>query len=141
MQHSSVMKVSSWGDGPLLEILSPSQSRPKITEITCNVFGAGGAPVIGIAPSTTPGTPSEFNDLIPDDSSARPNFVQFVTDWMVRPTVTNYIRRATIPILSTGMGFYTFRFPRGLVVPASGSVSIWAIAGPFMGDFCISVDS
>jgi hypothetical protein len=100
--------------------------RAKVLEIgfflaaaTASTFGLGRPAAIGV----TPTSPVDFLPEDPSDVLAT-GVVQSALAWTTGPTApTNFLRRISLPA-SVGTGVI-WTFPKGIVIPVSGSLVLW----------------
>lgn len=124
---------------PCLEIIAGAAARPRIMEIgifmaaaTESVFGIGRPAAIGITP-TTPVT------LLAEDNGDPAGEVTTALAWATPPTVpASFFRRISLAA-AVGTGVI-FTFPKGLYIPAAGSIVIWNITATGVIDIHVVVD-
>lgn len=123
------------------ELRSASTNKPKVMELgifngaaTASVYGIGRPAAIGVTP-TTPVTV-----LDESDGNGTAGVTTCAVAWGTGPTVPpNFFRRASVPA-TIGAGI-VFSWPRGLGIPASGSIVVWNItANSAVVDFHAVVD-
>lgn len=110
------------------EVRSTSLNKPRIMEIglsnnaaTAGTFGVGRPAAIGV----TPTSPQTFVDE--GDGNAPAALSTAALAWGTGPTVpTNFNRRIGLAA-TVGVGAI-FTYPRGFVLPISGSFVVWVIA-------------
>jgi hypothetical protein len=93
---------------------------------TASTFGIGRPQAIGITP-TTPVT------WIAEDPGEPAGTAQTALAWSTGPTVPLvHFRRIALPAtIGTGM---IWTFPRGLIIPVSGSLVLWNLAANGVSD-------
>lgn len=118
---------------PTLELFTPSTNRARLLEIgifmaaaTASVFGIGRPQAIGITPTSPQnGLQEEFADPTGAAKTA--------LAWATPPTVPlNFFRRANLPA-TIGAGVI-LTFPRGIIIPVSGSIVVWNITATGIAD-------
>jgi hypothetical protein len=111
------------------ELRTSANVRARIMEIgfflnaaTASTIGLGRPGAIGV----TPTSPVDF--LAEDNADVVVSgLVQSALAWGTGPTVpTNFLRRISLPA-TVGVGVI-WTFPKGLVIPASGSIVLWNLA-------------
>ncbi len=124
--------------GATWEIIAGAVRRPRILEIglsqvtaVAGTYGLGRPQAIGVDP-TTPVTFSA--ELVGDHVSTVTAVVAWTT---TAPTVPSlYLRRVTCPA-TIGAGVI-WTFPRGLYLPAAGTLVLWVIAtAPVLDVWCV----
>lgn len=98
-----------------------------VTVYELGIFaGTAAAAQVGIVRALTAGTAS--TQLTPVPEKAGTPLARLDTAWSVQPTITasTLMRAVGIPA-AIGNG-YTFLFPDGVAVPASGSLLLWSLA-------------
>lgn len=124
---------------PCLEIIAGAAARPRIMEIgifmaaaTESVFGIGRPAAIGLTP-TTPVT------MGAEDNGDPAGEVTTALAWATPPTVpTLFFRRISLAA-AVGTGVI-FTFPKGLYIPAAGSIVVWNITATGVSDIHVVVD-
>lgn len=122
-----------------LEVRAAAANRPRILEMgiwlnaaTQSPIGIGRPQAIGITP-TTPVT------VLSEDPAESTGLTQTALAWGTAPTVPlNFFRRVNIAA-AIGAGVL-LTFPRGLVIPAAGSIVNWNIAVVSLYDCHIVAD-
>jgi hypothetical protein len=122
--------------GPLLEIQTNPTDFARILEISFSVPAnptTGNAVTIGVGVPAALGTMLRVaNPIIENTFIADTTGVTIGVDWSIPPTIpTNFLRRWTSGMGGTATAGFEpvkFRFPRGLVMPPSSSIVVWAIA-------------
>lgn len=113
--------------------------RPRILEVgiflaaaTASAFGIGRPQAIGITP-TSPQT------ILAEDPAEGSSLTQVAGAWGTGPTVPlNFLRRISLPAtIGTGV---IWTFPKGLVIPLSGSIVVWNITATGVADAYIVID-
>ena len=110
-----------------VELRTTSTDRARVMEIgiwmaaaTASVVGIGRPGAIGVTP-TSPQT------VLAEDPGEPVGTVTTALAWGTGPTVpANFFRRANLPA-TIGAGVI-LTFPRGLIVPVSGSIVNWNIS-------------
>jgi hypothetical protein len=111
------------------EIRSSANVRCRVMEVgvflaaaTASTYGLGRPAAIGV----TPTSPVDFLPEDPADITVSAQ-VQSALAWATSPTVpVNFLRRISLPAtIGTGI---IWTFPRGIVIPASGSLVLWNAA-------------
>lgn len=121
------------------ELRAAASVRPKLLEMsiiqatgTACSYGLGRPQAIGVTP-TSPQT------MLRDDPNDAAATSQVALAWATSPTVPlNYHRRWN-SAATVGVGI-VWTFPRGLVIPASGSLVIWNISTTVACDVNAVVD-
>ncbi len=124
---------------PCIEIIAAATVRPRVMEIgifmaaaTASEFGIGRPAAIGITP-TTPVT------LLAEDNGDPTGTVTMALAWATPPTVpANFFRRASLAA-AVGTGII-FTFPKGLYIPASGSLVVWNISATGVSDIYVVIE-
>lgn len=109
------------------EIRAAAANKPKLMEMgimlvaaTASVYGIGRPQAIGLSP-TTPLTVVDEQD-----GNGPVGLTTCAVAWGTGPTVPlNFLRRVSLPG-SIGAGII-LTFPRGLGIPAAGSIVLWNI--------------
>jgi len=122
-----------------LEVRAAAANRPRLLEMgiwlnaaTQSPIGLGRPQAIGITP-TSPVT------VLAEDPAESTGLTQTALAWGTGPTVPlNFFRRLNIAA-AIGAGVL-LTFPRGIVIPAAGSLVNWNIAAVSVYDCHIVVD-
>ena len=125
---------------PQWEVIAAAANKPKIMELgvsqnaaTAGVYGFGRPAAIGITP-TTP-----LTVLDESDGNGAAGVTKCAVAWATPPTApTNFFRRVSTPA-TVGAGVI-WTFPRGLGLPAAGTVVVWNIGTNAVADFWAVVD-
>jgi hypothetical protein len=122
--------------GPIWEIATNSQSRPKITEVHINLVGmdpiAAEACVLGLGQPAAKGTALRTYAFNGEDG-APSNTLVATTEWITQPTSpTSFFRKLSLNAPITGITSQNrfLRFSRGISIPISSSLVLWSIATP-----------
>lgn len=122
-----------------IEIIAAATPRPKIMEIgiflaaaTASVFGLG-------RPDAAGDTPTGPIAVLAEDEGDPAGTTTTALAWATSPTApTQYIRRIALPAtIGTGV---IWTFPRGLVIPVSGTIVIMNIGATGVADVYVVVE-
>jgi hypothetical protein len=121
------------------ELIGPAAARVRLMEIgiwlnaaTQSPLGLGRPQAIGV-------TPTSPINVLAEDPNDSTGGSRTALAWSTPPTVPlNYFRRFNIAG-AIGAGVIA-TFPRGLVIPAAGSVILWNIAAVSLYDVHVVVD-
>jgi len=136
-QRSTVTTIAA----PSWEVRAAATNKPKVYEIgianaaaTASVYGIGRPAAIGVTPT------SPLTLLDESDGAAPTGLTTCAVAWATAPTVpANFFRRTAVA--ATIGSIVIFTFPRGLGIPASGSIVMWNItANSAAVDFWAVVD-
>jgi hypothetical protein len=118
---------SALASTPVWDIRSPATGRPSLLELSIINGLTSSASGFGFGRSATAGTQLGPIKPIPDDPRDPPALSTCAVTWTTMPTIpTQYFRR--ISLVSTLGAGVIWTFPRGIVMGASSSLSIFATA-------------
>lgn len=116
--------VSSSG-AAVAEIRAAASNRVRLFEVGVSIQAAT-ASLYGLGRPASAGTASSAVAVLPDDTNDT-GTAQGAVTWSSGPTApTQFMRRGGLPA-SIGAGL-VWTFPRGIIIPASGSIVLWNIA-------------
>lgn len=121
------------------EIRTTSTDRARITEVGISLVTAA-ATVIGLGrPAAIGVTPTSAQTVQAEEPGDPAGTVTTAMAWGTGPTVpAQFLRRWSFPG-TIGSGII-LPFPRGLVIPISGSIILWNILGGATLDVYVVVD-
>jgi len=121
------------------EIRTTASVKARVLELsliqatgTAQSLGLGRPQALGI----TPGTTSTFQR---DDSSEPACVTTVAASWGTSPTAPSTFHRRWNSAATIGVGI-VWTFPRGIIIPVSGSLVVWNITTALACDLNVSID-